>query len=160
MITPPVTTPPDTTTPPAAPLAASAGPAAVACCWQPDPTRGNPPPCWIASATARQRLEHACAVLRWYGIAAHTGLGDNPDFIRTRLLAAIRADFPDADGAYLFWTAPDDHAGFTADGALTGPLTVYVGGSAIGQAARAALDCVGFTAADGPKPGTLLVRPS
>ena len=146
------------TTPPAD--FAPAAPAAVTCSWQPSPARGEPPACWVASASARQRLEHACALLRWYGIAAHPALGDNPEFTRIRLRTAIQADFPDAEGAYLFWTAPDNQECFTAAGDLTSPLTLYIDGSGLGRAARAALDLVGFSVEDGPKPGTLLVGPS
>lgn len=135
-------------------------PAVVACCWRPDPAHGSPPPCWVAAATSRQRLEHACAVLRWYGVAAHLARGDDPEVTRSRLRTAILAGFPQAKGAYVFWTASDDQDCFTADGNLTGPLTLYVDGSNIGRSARAAFDLVGLSVEDGPRPGTLLIGPA
>lgn len=137
----------------------AAGVAAVTCGRRPDPAHGAPPPCWIAEATDWQRLEYACAVLRRYAISAHPALGEDPETTGERLRAAILARFPDADGAYLFWTVPDDEACFTPGGQLRAPLTVYRHGSGTDAAARAALQLVALTAHPGPRPGTLTVRP-
>ncbi len=72
--------------------------------------------------------------------------------------AATLARFPHADGSYLFWTAPDDHACFTPDGDLTRSLTVYVDGPGIERAFHGALHLVALTAEPGTQSNTMNVH--
>ncbi len=136
-------------------------PTTVACSWQPNPAHGAPPPCWVAAATDRQRLEYACAVLRHYAISVYPALGEDPETTAERLRAAILTGLPDDSGAYLFWTGPDDDACFTPDGRMKGPLTVYRDGTGTpaDTAFHAALHLVALTAHPGRRPNTWTVTP-
>lgn len=116
------------------------------------------PECWARSASDRERLGHACAVLRHHGIVAFPALGP-PDaaVTRERIGAAMLADFPRWDGSYMFWTAAEDERCLSGLDALERPLLAHVGGPVIEVSVRAAMEMVGLTAAPGPVPGTLTV---
>lgn len=62
-------------------------PSVPVCGWRPDLL-----PTW--------RLEHACAVLRWYGIAVLPALGDDTARTGTQVRATILTRFPEATGTY------------------------------------------------------------
>lgn len=117
-----------------------------------------PPQCWMQSASDRERLRHACAELRHYGIVAYPALGPQ-DAARTRerICALVLAGLPDWDGSYVFWTAVEDERCIGGDGALVRPLQAQVGGPAIETFLRGALELVGLDAGPGPVPGTLMV---
>ena len=117
-----------------------------------------PPECWIRSASDRERLGHACAVLRHYAIVAYPALGpQDAATTRERIAASMLADFPDWDGAYVFWTDVEDERCVGGEGTLRRPLLAHVGGPAIETSVRAALELVGLDTAPGPVPGTLMV---
>lgn len=117
-----------------------------------------PPVCWVRSAPDRERLSHACAVLRHYGIVAYPALGpQDAATTRDRICASMLARFPDWDGAYVFWTDVEDERSVGCEGALRRPLVVQVGGPGIETSLRAALELVGLDVQAGPVPGTLMV---
>jgi hypothetical protein len=119
------------------------------------PTRSAPP----CTGSARLRLLRAFAVLADHGIAAHPGVDAAPDDARRTLRSAILAEFPDALGCYIFWTAADEPA-FAADGTLLRPLVLHHSGADVARAARAALGDQGLRARDGTDPTTLCVHPA
>jgi hypothetical protein len=117
-----------------------------------------PPECWMRSAPDRERLGHACAVLRHYGIVAYPALGpQDAATTRERIAASMLADFPDWDGAFVFWTDVEDERCIGHEGMLRRPLLAHVGGTAIETSLRGALELVGLETAPGPVPGTLMV---
>lgn len=119
------------------------------------PTRSAPP----CTGSARLRLLRAFAVLADHGIAAHPGIDAAPDAARRELRSAILAEFPDASGCYVFWTAADEPA-FAADGSLQRPLVLHHSGPDVARAARAALDGQGLRLRDGSGPATLQLHPA
>lgn len=126
------------------------------CGWQSEQA-DQPPACWRDRSTDRDKLAVACATLRRYGIAAVGGQHGSPREIADRLIAAIRARFPDADGACVFWTAGDESARLGPEGWLTGPLTLHLHGPAVAEAATAAFESAGLATKPGPSADLLLI---
>ncbi|MEO9137670.1 MAG: hypothetical protein ABI345_01245 [Jatrophihabitans sp.] len=124
----------------------------------PDVGSSAVPDCWLRSASDRDRLQHACALLRRHGITVLAALSSaDPAATGTRIQAMVTARFPDADGAYVFWTQAEDERCLAADGTLLTPLMVHAAGPAVEVAVLAALAGVGLGAEPGPTPGTHLV---
>lgn len=134
---------------------------ATPCRCVPDVRSSAVPDCWLRSASDRDRLQHACALLRRHGIAALAALSSgDPAATGKRIQALLRARFPEADGAYVFWTQAEDERCLAPDGALLTPLLAHATGPSVDSATVAALAAVGLVAEPGPEPGTLLVARS
>lgn len=116
-----------------------------------------PPACWVESTNARQRLQHACTMLRCYGVAACSALPGEPEVTRLRLHRAVLARFAHAEGAYLFWSVADDHTHFNPDGDLIAPLTLYLHGKHTDKTVSTALNSVGLRTDEGTQPDTLAI---
>lgn len=119
------------------------------------PTRSARP----CTGSARLRLLRAFAVLADHGVAAHPGIDAPPDVARRAMREAILAEFPDALGCYVFWTAADEPA-FAADGSLLRPLVLHHSGADVARAAHAALGGQGLRARTGTGPSTLSLHPA
>ncbi|WP_409331599.1 hypothetical protein [Trujillonella humicola] len=88
------------------------------CAYHPDPASGPPPPCWIAQASDRARLELAFAILRRYGIAAVPTTDQDGEGARRRVEEWLAASFPAGAGSYVLWASEDDELCFDEAGNL------------------------------------------
>ena len=112
----------------------------------------------VITASDRDRLSQACALLRRYGICATGGVSGEPAEIRRRLGGALLDRFPDGACSYAFWTS-DAATAFDGNGTLVRPLVLHYNGPPVARAVRAALAEHRLGVTEGPEPLTLLVEP-
>lgn len=126
------------------------------CAYCPDPAVFPPPPCWVAQAPQRARLELAAAVLRRHGILATPAPGRDPERTR-RQVEELGRRFPDGARSYLFWTVPDGERCFDDSGDLVEDLPLYHP-THLAAAVAAVLEQVGMSASQLPDGRTTVAR--
>ncbi|MDG6107671.1 hypothetical protein Daura_22745 [Dactylosporangium aurantiacum] len=126
------------------------------CEYQPAPGSGSPPPCWLRTASARQRMELALGTLRRYGVRTVPAHGDSVAAARQQIEQAAHQRYPGELVSYLFWTATADRAAFAADGSLQADLTVHYSTDAT-VAVKAALTIAGLEHRPGPDPQSVTI---
>lgn len=126
------------------------------CAYCPDPAVFPPPPCWVAQAPQRARLELAAAVLRRHGILATPTPGRDPERTR-RQVEELGRRFPDGARSYLFWTVPDGERCFDDSGDLVEDLPLHHPAH-LAAAVAAVLAQVGMSASQLPDGRTTVAR--
>ena len=107
----------------------------------------NTPMRTLDAVASRDRLLLAFAELEMYGIAAHDAAPAEPERVRERISAQLRAEAPHGLGSYVF-RAGADEAG--------GEVPLHTSGAEVDRAVTAACAHQGLTVRPGPRPGVLL----